>query len=40
MFKGFNDFTHVEMTKEKNKVMPKNDIYSWYEDSKFYDPNV
>jgi len=38
MFKGFkSDFTQVEMIKEKNKVKLKNDIYSWYEDSKFYE---
>jgi organic radical activating enzyme len=37
MFKGFNsDFTRVEMFRENKKIKLKNDIYSWYDDSKFF----
>lgn len=38
MFKGFNsDFTRVEMFRDDKKIKLKNDIYSWYDDSKFFD---
>ena len=38
MFKGFKtDFTAVEMKKENGKVKLQDDIYTWYEQSNFFD---
>ena len=37
-FKGFKtDFTQVELVKDKGKVKLKNDIYSWYGKSNFFE---